>query len=229
MFSNTRQYVDLQFGNLSQGVMKYYFNVNNSYVFNKIKLLLFPLRHRSWKRRIISTGTGDDFLPPRDDINAPDLYIPSMAFVTYVLLVSFVYGTVSKFTPELIGMTASTALAVLTLEVLLIKAGFYVINVGVPVLDLVAYCGYKFVTLVASIVVGFFLGSKIYYATSLALSGLLALFFVRTLRVVLLSESTTGAPGNMQALGESSLHKKYLLLGVGLLQPLLCYFLGVCV
>lgn len=30
--------------------------------------------------------------PPTHDLNAPDLYIPSMAFVTYILLSGYVYG-----------------------------------------------------------------------------------------------------------------------------------------
>lgn len=33
------------------------------------------------------------FLPPKDDINAPDLYIPVMSFVTYIITVSFMLGT----------------------------------------------------------------------------------------------------------------------------------------
>lgn len=30
---------------------------------------------------------------PRTDINAPDLYLPTMAFVTYVLLTGYFMGT----------------------------------------------------------------------------------------------------------------------------------------
>jgi hypothetical protein len=32
-------------------------------------------------------------LTPAEDINSPDLYIPTMAFVTYVLLVGLFMGT----------------------------------------------------------------------------------------------------------------------------------------
>lgn len=43
-------------------------------------------------------------------------------------------------------MTASKGMATMALEILLVKAGFYLFNCGnVSVLDLVAYCGYKFV------------------------------------------------------------------------------------
>jgi hypothetical protein len=131
----------------------------------------------------------DSYAFPREDINAPDLYIPSMAFVTYILLVGFVYGTISqyvisiivkrlhilmtlssflpspspslcylfilflsfffflnRFTPELLGLTASKGLAILGLEVMVIKMMFYLFNCGgVSLLDLTAYSGYKFV------------------------------------------------------------------------------------
>jgi protein transport protein YIF1 len=45
---------------------------------------------------------GDDhtkiagFAPPRSDLNAPDLYIPTMSFVTYVILVGIATGINAK-------------------------------------------------------------------------------------------------------------------------------------
>jgi hypothetical protein len=38
----------------------------------------------------------EGYKPPRDDINSPDLYIPVMALVTYVLLTGIVAGTEHK-------------------------------------------------------------------------------------------------------------------------------------
>lgn len=58
--------------------VKHYFNVSNSYVVNKLFLVLFPWRHRPWIRRSAIGPSGQEgyFLPPRDDINSPDMYIP---------------------------------------------------------------------------------------------------------------------------------------------------------
>ena len=62
-------------GNVSQ--VRYYFNVSNSYVLNKIRLLLFPFRHASWSRLSQHNEVGQEmYRPPREDLNAPDLYIP---------------------------------------------------------------------------------------------------------------------------------------------------------
>lgn len=57
--------------------IKHYFNVTNSYVVNKLFLVLFPFRHKPWIRKQ-AQGTGNEsyFLPPREDINSPDMYIP---------------------------------------------------------------------------------------------------------------------------------------------------------
>ena len=40
------------------------------------------------------------FAPPAEDVNAPDLYIPTMMGVTFVVLVSFLTGNAGSFTPE---------------------------------------------------------------------------------------------------------------------------------
>lgn len=224
MFDTAGQYVDKNFGKfLTLRPLKYYFNVNNSYVLNKVKVLLCPLLHKQWKRRIERQNDMDAFVPPREDINAPDLYIPTMAFVTYVLIVGFVLGTASKFTPETLGMTASTGLVTLTLEVLLIKAGFYLLNCGnIPIYDLMAYCGYKYVGIVGAILSGILLGSLMYTVASVYMGISMAIFMVRTFRLVLNFEASV-----LNDPRGSSMTKKYFLLIVAVFQVVLVYFLGV--
>ena len=39
----------------------------------------------------------DEPVAPRYEINAPDLYIPVMAFVTYILLAGAVLGTQNRY------------------------------------------------------------------------------------------------------------------------------------
>lgn len=60
--------------------LKHYFNVSNSYVINKLFLVLFPWRHKPWSRKHAASPGGQDgwYLPPRDDINSPDMYIPGL-------------------------------------------------------------------------------------------------------------------------------------------------------
>jgi len=255
MLNSANQYVGNTVGRfLTLSPFKYYFNVNNSYVFNKIKLLLCPFLHKSWKRRIGRHNEVDSYVPPREDINAPDLYIPTMAFVTYILLVGFVLGTNLKFTPEVLGVTASTGLFVLAVEILLIKTGFYLLNCGnVSLTDLAAYCGYKFVGAVLNIVVGMTASTYIFYAVTLYTGICMAIFMVRTLRIVLtLEQGGVGVMGGMNigmhgglsgpgmGMGpgtgagmipgtgsDGTMTRNYFLLFVAVLQILLVYFLGI--
>jgi hypothetical protein len=111
----------------------------------------YALLHQQWTRQRDSDGAS--YLPPSQDVNAPDLYLPSMAFITYILLVAFFMGATLQFTPEVLGKTASTGIAVLVTEILLLKLGFYLLNFPSPyLLDLVAYCGYKFVGFVTFLI-----------------------------------------------------------------------------
>ena len=131
--------------------VKHHFNVSNSYVINKLRLVLFPWRHKPWSRRSRRTEAGQaEWLPPRDDINSPDLYIPCkytshtvpnvlmrpmsvivMALVTYILLAALSSGLNSRFHPEILGVTASKALAVVLLDFLFVKGGCYFLNIQV--------------------------------------------------------------------------------------------------
>jgi len=39
----------------------------------------------------------------------------------------------------------SQGMAILVVEIALLKFGFFMLNASIPLLDLVAYCGYKYV------------------------------------------------------------------------------------
>merc|ERR1712215_137202 len=86
------------------------------YVSKKLRLLLFPFAHSDWSIRY----NHDEPVQPRFELNAADLYIPSMAFVTYILVVGYMLGLQERFSPEVLATTASSALTSLVLEILII-------------------------------------------------------------------------------------------------------------
>lgn len=46
-------------------ILKHYFNVSNSYVLHKLRILLFPWRHRPWSRKMrYSTPYGSGAMSP---------------------------------------------------------------------------------------------------------------------------------------------------------------------
>lgn len=171
--------------------VKYYWNVNTSYVRRKILLVLFPFLHKSWARLPATFGENgkvESFRTAREDLNAPDLYIPVMALVTYVIMVGIATGQEQKFHPEVLGITSSTALALLAFEVMLVKLGFYLLNISndAPLLDLVAYSGYKFIGLILLQVLKVVLPTwgkwSVFCYVSLAVS----FFLLRSLRYMVL-------------------------------------------
>ncbi|OBT90156.1 hypothetical protein VE02_00959 [Pseudogymnoascus sp. 03VT05] len=152
-----QEYVEQNFNRyINVSALKHYFDVSNSYVVNKLFLVLFPWRHKPWSRKQTIGPKGQEgwFLPPREDLNSPDMYIPVMAFVTYILLSTLLAGLRGAFQPELLGYTASAAFAIVFLEILGLKLGSYLLSISndSQLLDLVAYSGYKFVGIIVTLV-----------------------------------------------------------------------------
>ncbi|XP_040112288.1 protein YIF1A isoform X1 [Oryx dammah] len=80
---------------VSVNKLKYFFAVDTAYVAKKLGLLVFPYTHQNWEVQY----SRDVPLPPRQDLNAPDLYIPTMAFITYVLLAGMALGIQKRSVP----------------------------------------------------------------------------------------------------------------------------------
>ena len=144
---------------LPTSALKHYFNVTTSYVFKKLLLVLFPWRHRPWVRQQRpsadgSSGAGYYYLPPREDINSPDMYIPVMSFVTYILLAALLAGLRGEFHPEVMGTNLSWAFLTVIVDIGLLKLGTYFLGITEQgqLLDLIAYSGYKFVGVIATLV-----------------------------------------------------------------------------
>lgn len=86
---------------------------------------------------------------------------PVMSFVTYILVVGIQLGLEAGpnklvdpltkkprgFTPDVLGLTGSTAFVILCFEVLFIKLGCYLLSVtnDAGFLELIGYCGYQFI------------------------------------------------------------------------------------
>ncbi len=54
-----------------------------------------------------------------------------MALVTYILLAALYSGLNARFHPEILGITASKALAVVLLDLVFVKGGCYLLNIPV--------------------------------------------------------------------------------------------------
>ncbi|XP_030033202.1 protein YIF1B [Manduca sexta] len=167
--------------------LRYYFAVDTRYVLRKLLLIMFPYTHKEWMVKYDQ----DTPVQPRYDINAPDLYIPSMGYVTYVLLAGFMLGLQHRFSPEQIGIQASSALAYIIFEMILYLVTLYITNTNTNLrtLDLLAFSGYKYTIMIGGLLAGLLFGKTGYYCSLVYSSFALSYFLVKTLRLQLLSGS----------------------------------------
>lgn len=205
---------------VSMDRLKFFFAVDTTYVLKKLVLLLFPYIHQNWEVRYHR----DVPLPPRQDVNAPDLYIPSMAFITYILLAGMALGLQKRFSPEVLGMCASTAFVWVVIEVLALLLGLYLATVQseLSTFDLLAYCGYKYVGMIVAVIGGLIFGSNGYYIALAWASCSLMYFMVRSLRMKILPSMVQEGLGR-----PSGRAQMYVTLAAAAFQPLILYWLTI--
>jgi hypothetical protein len=104
---------------------------------------LFPHALQDWSVKY----NPDEPVQPRYELNAPDLYIPAMAFVTYLLIGGVSLGIQERFSPEGLGIQASTALVWAIIEVMAILVTLYIMNIQTKLtyFDILAFSSYKYV------------------------------------------------------------------------------------
>lgn len=104
---------------------------------------MFPHGRQDWSVKY----NPDEPVQPRYELNAPDLYIPAMAFVTYLLIGGVSLGIQERFSPEGLGIQASTALVWAIIEVMAIWVTLYIMNIQTKLtsFDIVAFSSYKYV------------------------------------------------------------------------------------
>lgn len=226
-----QQYVEQNIGRfVSVSALRHYFNVTNSYVLTKLRIILFPWWHRPWSRQQRHTSdpaassTALLYQPPREDVNSPDMYIPIMALVTYILLSTLLAGLRGAFHPELLGYTATVAISVTLLEILIIRTGTFLLAISSSsqLLDLVAYSGYKFVHVIVSLLLTHFAswlgfgGTMVNWIIFLYCFSANAFFLLRSLRYVLLPDQTGQgnfggpAPGGYPAKNQKNRRTQFL-------------------
>lgn len=128
------EYVNKGFGGASLKPFRRYFDIDNVFVLKKLVLILFPFGNREW--------ASDDGLA------RPELYIPLMGFVSYILARAVRLGLEGVFSPERLGIVFTRAFFLEAVCVVFTKASGYFADVGLSTLDVVAYSGYKYVVVV---------------------------------------------------------------------------------
>nr|ACO15434.1 YIF1B [Caligus clemensi] len=192
-------------------ILRYYFAVDTAYVASKPRILLFPFTKSTW-----STSFSEEGGPvmPKCDVNAPDLYIPLMSYVTYILVSGYISGLMNAFTPDGLAATAYSALLWLLLEMGLfyLSSMLFSIPTDLSKWDVLAYCSYKYVGTVLLCLVGLFASRILYYLSLAYVSVALVFFLARSLNLRINPERAGAGPNNSPG-------KMYLLLFITGIQP----------
>lgn len=143
------------------------FNVGHAFVLRKLLLLLCPFIQRgqgsaaaappqqNWGAMtpggepMRSTIAGPDGMKALAE--EPDLYIPLMSYITYVVLYGIQRGTLSDFSPDDVASSAASAFYLWVFEVAVAQIAFYIAGSSISTLDVVANSGYKFVHLMVMV------------------------------------------------------------------------------
>ncbi|KAJ7273470.1 YIF1-domain-containing protein [Mycena haematopus] len=176
-----QDYVQRTWGGVfSNTAVKPHFNVSNSYVMRKLRIVLFPWIHKQWGRKSHRTDAGlTEYHPPREDVNSPDLYIPLMSMVTYILLCALHSGVQQRFSPQ-----------VLATRLLLPQ-----VSGPSQSIDVIAYGGYKFVASRDPLHPRWIpqLGSTLGFMTFIYFGFANAFFLMRSLRSLVLPDAASRA------------------------------------
>lgn len=206
---------------MSVNKLKYFFAVDTRYVLKKLMILMFPYTHQDWEVRYHR----DTPLTPRQDVNAPDLYIPTMAFITYILLAGMALGIQKRFSPEVLGLCASTALVWIIIEVLVMLLSLYLLTVhsDLSTFDLIAYSGYKYVGMIFTVLCGLLFGSDGYYVALAWSSCALMFFIVRSLKMKILTSLSSDSMATSSSAKPQL--RLYITVATALFQPIIIYWL----
>ena len=218
--------------------LKIYFDVTNHYVLHKLKIILFPflLKEDQWKMSGSSIGFqgNDDFdsshlqsedsmYTPKNNLQAPDLYIPLMSFVSYILIIGFFYGMNKKFESEKLSLIFSKLIFFWFFEALVQKGLFVCFNFGkADFFELLSFTGYKFVILCLITGSQIIFGQMASYAVLGVFGSLFCYFFYCTLSRYLTAH--TFAEHARES--SSSINKKSFQLGNCAAQFALLFFLS---
>ncbi|KAG5860420.1 Yip1 interacting factor [Encephalitozoon hellem] len=126
------EYANKGLGGVSLKPFRNYFDIDNTFVLKKLVLILFPFNNKEW--------ASED-----EGMARPELYVPIMSFVSYVLVRALFLGFEGMFSPERLGIVFTRLFFLEAMCVLFTRASGYFFDVALGTLDVIAYSGYKYV------------------------------------------------------------------------------------
>lgn len=135
----SKSYVNKKIDKVNFSTFKPYFNISNTYILRKLLLIIMPFYNKDWHIVLPKTGT----------LTQPDLYIPFMSFITYILIKGLQLGIQNKFTPERLSLIFTRTLFSEFFIIFLTKLSAFFVDIkNLSFLDVLSFSGYKYFTVV---------------------------------------------------------------------------------
>lgn len=112
-----------------------YFRIDSTYVLRKLFLVMFPYIQPEWNEDI-------------DPLVCPDLYIPAMGFISFILAYGLKLDFRNEFSPEKLSLKTTKCIVLEVMLAAFFKLATYFVNINVGSLDYMAFSGYKFPLLI---------------------------------------------------------------------------------
>lgn len=226
----------LDFASSYWDALRCYFAVDNRYVMAKAARVLFfgmgPAgTGGGWARGHTdvsphtppgalspSPKSGSQTLPTNDG-NAPDLYLPAMSLITFVLLAGLADGAKGSFEPDTLRLAFRNCALAWAAEVGMMKGATQAAGTPVAAADLAAYAGYKFLGMCVNMIVGLGFGKRGYYLALLWTASSAGYFTLKTL-----SHAVPKRSGIAPASG--GVKREFVVLGAAVGQAVVMWGLG---
>ncbi|KAG9394765.1 hypothetical protein J8273_3741 [Carpediemonas membranifera] len=212
--------------------LQFYFAVSNQQILRKIGVLLFPYTHSSWKRQ---THASEASIPltPAEDINTPDLYLPFVGIVTYIIFCAMGYAVDASYDMQHISRPVVCSIAVVAVELIGFKLASIAFGIaGPPLLEIVGIFGYKYVSLCVALLLSL-IHPIAYYMALAYVAAAFGVFIMRTLNPLLISQTEQRRAGMLsdpmvdQADRKALMARTYFVFIVGISQVAPLILLGM--
>ena len=154
--------------------LKPYFQIDNRYVLIKLRYLFLPF--------LKDKSVNNNELQFKYNIEYPDLYLPIMSFITYVLSISFMTAIKNpkNFTPQTLGRMLSKDFSLYIINACFVKLLMFIfLNNPLSFTDICSIVGYKFVYMVIYSIFSIFMTTKTIRYIIFVLFSLLSGLFIR--------------------------------------------------
>lgn len=153
--------------------LKPYFDIDNKYVLVKLRYLFLPF---------LKDKSANSEYESKYCIEYPDLYLPIMSFITYVLFINFKTAIQSPqtFNPQTLSRILSKDLSLYIINAAIVKLLMFIfLNNPLGFTDICSLVGYKFVYMVIFVMLSVFMSTKTIRYIAFIILGLLSALFSR--------------------------------------------------